>query len=256
MEYDDRDRFLRMAEDYDRVAPILVPRYDFLQEEMLALAELSERSAPRVADLGAGGGRFLERALAAYPKATVWWVDSSEAFRSVAQRRLERFGGRVHYVLSPIEADWESQIETPLDAVFSMSAIHHLDSAGKRCLYSRAAAVLAPGGWLCNCDEMKGFSEEGYRASLEYWVRHVAANRGRFLALDAGAADGMLQHFRRWTERNVTNFGQPKTKGDDLHDPVADQLGWLRGAGLEAVDLYVKDHLWCLIGGRRPQGVA
>lgn len=251
MEYDDRDRFVRMAKDYDRVVPVLVPRYDFLQEEMLALARLGDRAAPRVADLGAGGGRFLERVLAAHPRATAWWVDSSEGFRSVAQRRLERFGDRVRFVLSPIEADWESQVEMPLDAVFSMSAIHHLDSAEKRALYARAAAALAPGGWLLNCDEMKGFSEESYRASLEYWVAHVHASHDRFLALDPAAAQGMLTHFARWTERNVTNFGRPKTKGDDLHDPVADQLDWFREAGLQAVDLYVKDHLWCLIGGHK-----
>jgi hypothetical protein len=56
----DRDRFFTMAETYDKVAPLLVPAYDFLQNEALKIPALQANSAPTVIDLGAGSGIFLE----------------------------------------------------------------------------------------------------------------------------------------------------------------------------------------------------
>ena len=48
---------------------------------------------------------------------------------------------------------------------------------------------------------------------------------------------------------------EPKTKSDDLHEDYASQLDWLHEVGFAHVDLFIKYHLWCAIGGRKIQTI-
>ncbi len=251
MDASDRERFVRMAEDYDQMAPLLVPKYEWLQQQMLELAGIAAMEEPAVVDLGGGSGRFIERVLEANAGATCTWVDSSEAFLAVARRRLDRYGSRVRYIVSKLEADWGSQVDGPADAICSMSAIHHLERAEKRELYARCRELLKPGGWFINTDEMKSLDQAAYRATLLFWARYVDEQMAKVPAELADHARNWRAHFENWKLRNIDGIDQPKTKGDDLHDPVLDQVQWLREVGYADVDLYVKYQLWCMIGGRR-----
>ncbi len=248
----DRDRFLTMAEDYDRMAPALVPMYDWLQEEMLRLLQVEALEAGCLVDLGAGSGIFLEKALACNPQLTGVWVDSSPAFRTVAERRLARFAERMVYIASPLEASWEAQLTLPVRAITSMSAIHHLEREEKHTLYQRCFNLLVPGGWFVNCDEMQTLSRAAYRASLEFWLRYVDDAPSRLPADQQEAYAGWRAHFAGWKTRNLDHFDEPKVKGDDLHESFLDQVRWLQEIGFANADLFVKYHLWCLIGGRKP----
>jgi tRNA (cmo5U34)-methyltransferase len=252
METDDRQRFEHMAEDYDQMAPILVPMYGFLQQEMIRLADLASLSRPRIVDVGAGSGLFLEKALAICPQADCYWVDSSEGFLKVARRRLSRYGRQVTYILSPMEAEWQRQVGGPVDRIFSMSAIHHLERHEKRALYVACFDLLNEGGWFINGDEMKTLDEAAYRASLAFWVRHIETQAERVPPALVENTRRWCGHFEGWKRRNIERIDQPKTKGDDLHEPFVDQVQWLKEIGFDSVDLFVKYHLWCVIGGRKP----
>lgn len=246
----DAQRFLAMADDYDRMAPLLVPMYDWLQQEMLRLLRVEEL-AGRLLDLGAGSGRFLERALKRNPALHGVWVDASPAFLAVAQRRLAPMADRMTYLLSTLEDPWEDQLGGPVQAITSMSAIHHLESDDKRALYQRCHAALAPGGWFLNCDEMMTLTREAYLNSLHFWVEHVDAARERLTPAELPAYDRWAAHFARWKSRNIDHAADPKQKGDDLHEPFLTQVDWLREIGFGGADLFVKYHLWCVIGGQK-----
>lgn len=247
---EDRLRFERMAETYDAVAQYFVPRYDFLQNEMIRAAGLAESEQPVVVDLGAGGGGFLERVLEARPDARCYWVDSSVAFRAVAERRLERFGERVTFIHSRLEDPWEEKLPERPDFIFSMSAIHHLESGEKKRLAARAFETLQPGGWFINTDEMRTLNDDAYFRSLVYWVRHVESAEVPPELRDA--AVGWRAGFERWKARNIENFGAPRHLGDDLHESFLLQLDSLKDAGFTNADCFVKFHLWAMIGGRKP----
>ena len=88
----------------------MVPGYDFLQNEVLAMIDVG--APPRFAlDLGAGSGIFLEKIMALFTNVQCLWIDYSDDFRDVAQRRLERFGSRVSFHLSRIEDPWQDELE-------------------------------------------------------------------------------------------------------------------------------------------------
>ena len=245
-------RWFTMAEAYDQVCRHLVPHYDFLQERELEIADLPNDREVVIVDLGAGSGTFLERALGRYSRARGYWVDYSEEFERVARSKLAPFGDRVSYVISRFEGAWEAQIGEPADLIHSMSAIHHLDAAGKRDLYRRCLRALNPGGWFLNVDEMKTLTKEGYLNSMRRWVEHVAHGAEGLDAELLPYYEVVSVHFDNWERRNVLGIDEPKGPGDDLHESYVDQVGYLREAGFQDADLFVKLHLWSIIGGRKP----
>jgi ubiquinone/menaquinone biosynthesis C-methylase UbiE len=248
----DKNRFMSMAADYDLMVPHLLPQYGFLQEEMIRQTGLAHLSHPRIVDLGAGSGLFIEKLLDRNPDAACWWVDSSAAFLEVARRRLERFGDRVRFMLCPFEEPWEKELGDPADCIFSMSAIHHLEHDEKRSLYRRCFEALGDGGWFVNTDEMKTLYDDAYLASLHHWVLHVDTSGGSIPAELQEQYRRWNAHFDRWKHRNIDRIDEPRSKGDDLHEGFVEQVRWLKEIGFVEVDVFVKYRLWCSIGGRKP----
>jgi ubiquinone/menaquinone biosynthesis C-methylase UbiE len=245
----DKNRFFTMAETYDRMAPYLLPCYDYLQNESIHLTSLTARVNPIVVDLGAGSGHFLGKVLERNQTARCYWIDYSDDFLVVAKRNLEKHGDRVTYVLSSFEGNWMGQVKERPDFIFSMSAIHHLTNEEKRDLYARCFEKLADKGWFLNIDEMKSVDEEAYRKSLAYWVSHVRNAAADIPQEDRSMYDQWRFHFDKWEERNIKNIDRPKQKGDDLHESYLTQIEWLKEIGFKRTDLFLKHHLWCAIGG-------
>ena len=251
---EDRERFSTMAETYHRMCRKLVPNYDFLQDELLRILPFGKSEALQVVDLGSGSGILLERILTLFRKAKGFWVDSSEDFLKVAKSNLERDGFRITYILTKLEDPWESRLEGRVDLIVSMSAIHHLSSQQKKRLYERCYDVLNHGGWFFNVDEMKTVYGDAYLRSMLFWIEHVEQSRTRMDREDMPYYEKWNEYFTRWRIRNVDCMDHPRAEGDDWHETFADQLEWLREAGFVNTDLFVKYHLWSLIGGQKVAG--
>lgn len=247
------NRFQQMARDYDTMAPILVPHYGLMQSVMLDYLKLEDADHPVVVDLGAGSGRLLERVLHRNPAARCYYVDMSDAFMAIAKEKLQRYNGQMQYVLSDFENGWIDHLPEKPDYIFSMSAIHHLENHAKQDLYQRCFDFLNPGGWFVNIDEMKTIYLDAYYNSLQYWVRHGEEQGKRLSARYLDLFRKWQDHFKKWKARNIQGFGMPKSKGDDIHESFIVQMAWLRECGFTQVDLFLKIHLWCIIGGKKNQ---
>jgi tRNA (cmo5U34)-methyltransferase len=252
MDQDHPNRFVTMARDYDEMAPYLVPQYNFLQNSVVEFLNIKNLSQPIVIDLGAGSGLFLERILSKNKTACCYWIDSSEAFLEIARQKLARYENRVEFILSSMETAWEQQISQSPDFIFSMSAIHHLENDEKMALYQKCFDLLAEQGWFVNIDEMKTVYDDAYYNSLLYWVRHVDEGLSLVPKEKRDLYFKWTGHFDKWKTRNIDNFGQPKIKGDDLHETFTLQMQWLKAAGFNNVDVFIKYHLWCIVGGQKP----
>ena len=117
-----------------------VPGYDELQERVAAATAGLE--AQRLLELGVGTGETARRVLAVHPDARLTGFDASAEM-------LER--ARVSLPPDRVAALSVSRLEDPLPAgpfelVYSSLVVHHLAAAGKRDLFQRVAAELAPGG--------------------------------------------------------------------------------------------------------------
>jgi len=246
-------RFQTMAEDYDILAPVMVPYYGFMQSLMMDYLRIEEANNPVVVDLGAGSGSFLERILQRNSSAQCYYIDLSQAFMKVAKKKLQRYQDRIHYILADLEDGWSDRLPVNADYVFSMSAIHHLENHEKQRLYKCCFDLLNPGGWLVNIDEMKTIYADAYFNSLYYWDQYGQAQGKRLHGKYLKTYWKWQDHFRQWKIRNIGNFGQPKKKGDDIHESFLLQMAWMKEIGFQQVDLFGKIYLWCIIGGKKPK---
>jgi tRNA (cmo5U34)-methyltransferase len=128
-----------------------------------------------------------------------------------------------------------------------MSAIHHHDADEKQSLFARCYEALLPGGTFINGDEYRPESDAEYVALLEDWSAHMhsALERGDIPAFFKDTLD-------YWHNRNIRRFREPKQSGDDCHETVAAQLGYLLDVGFEqAQSLWAKE-LWAVVIANKP----
>jgi tRNA (cmo5U34)-methyltransferase len=118
-----------------------LPRYDELQEQVAAACAGLE--ARRALELGTGTGETARLVLSALPGARLVGIDESPPMLEQAKAALPA---------SRVEELRVARLQDPLpegpsfELVFSALAVHHLDRAGKRDLFGRVRAVLAPRG--------------------------------------------------------------------------------------------------------------
>ena len=198
-------RYLDRADGYPRRA-----------EGESVMLEHVPRDASRVLDLGTGDGRLLGILLAERDRTRGVGIDFSEPMLEAARRRFagdDRIELVEHDLAQPLPALGR------FDVVVSSMAIHHLEHARKRSLYSEVFELLDPGGVFANFDHVASPTER----------LHVAF----FAAIGEPLAD--------------------QDPSDRLLD-VESQLGWLRELGFDDVDCYWKWLEMALLIGVKPAG--
>jgi tRNA (cmo5U34)-methyltransferase len=226
------------AADYDAAGPLIHPFYDEVHQAVAAALPFATGDAVRIADLGGGSGRLAERLLERFPHATVTLVEPSAPFQDLARGRLKRFGERAQFVPLRAQQAW-SEATGPLDAVVSTSALHHLDGDEKNAVFAAIRAALEPSGVFLNGDEYRPPSDATYLAWLEAWGEHM---RSHLAAGSIPATFGDI--IDRWEQRNLGDFGGPRSSGDDCHETVEEQTARLYGAGFARVETLWNERLW------------
>ena len=128
------ERYLELMHDE-------VPRYEELEDETARATDGVD--AATILELGVGTGETSRRVLARHGGARLVGIDASAEM--LAEANVPGTDLRVARLEDPLP-------DGPFDLVVSCLAIHHLDSAGKRDLFERIAAVLADGGTFVLAD--------------------------------------------------------------------------------------------------------
>ncbi|MGA4729160.1 class I SAM-dependent methyltransferase [Micromonospora taraxaci] len=225
------DVFDAVAGTYDEARRRLIPCFDSFYGTAVQVAAPPLRAAlaagrtPEVLDLGAGTGLLSLLLAAAVPGVRLTLVDGAPAMLARAADQLDERS--VPYLT--VHADLADELPPGrYDAVVSALAIHHLDDAGKRVLYRRAAAALAPGGVFVNAEQVAGPTPELDRRYDEVWMQQIT---------ELGASPEEIAGSRARMRHD-----RPAT--------VTDQCQWLAEAGLVDVDCYFKEWRFAVFGGR------
>jgi tRNA (cmo5U34)-methyltransferase len=188
-----------------------------------------------VVDLGAGTGAAARTILDYYPAARAVLADYSPQMMAQGAVELEPYAGRYAYAEFDLSAggDWPAAIPPQVDAVISSLAVHHLNDARKQSLFAEIIVHLAPGGWYLNYDPVLPPDP----VVEEAWLR--AGDR----------RDPTAAHKRehRTPEEQLRYENHVR-----YMVPLDRQVGFLRAAGFEGVDVFWKELDFVIYGGRRP----
>lgn len=185
-------------------------------------------------DLGAGTGAAARAVLDRYPSSEAVLADYSPQMMDEGRRALADYEGRYRYVEIDMAAGhWPADLDGGLEAVISSLCVHHLTDERKQGLFQEVFERLVPGGWYLNYDPVSAEDP----AVEESWQR-VHDRRDPEAA--AKRANRTPEEQARW-ENHIRHI-----------IPLDPQLGFLRSAGFEAVDVYWKELDHVIFGGRRP----
>jgi tRNA (cmo5U34)-methyltransferase len=186
-------------------------------------------------DLGAGTGAAARTILDHFPRANAILADFSPQMIAQGGTELAPYAGRYEYVEFDLAQSgaWPAAIPDPVDAVVSSLSVHHLNDARKRDLFAEILARLAPGGWYLNYDPVTPPDP----VVEEAWLR--AGDRRDPSA--AGKRENRTPEEQFRYENHVRYM-----------IPLEPQVGFLRAAGFEGVDVYWKELDYVIYGGRKP----
>ena len=197
------------------------------------LLPFEEQDSFTFLDLGAGTGSAAKAVLQRCPNSTAILADFSAQMMDAGKEELTQFAGRFRYVeFDMATGDWPAEIPTTLDAVITSMCIHHLPDHRKESLFTEIFQRLAPGSWYFNYDPVT--AEDPAVEAL--WER--VNDR------EDPAAAHKKQH------RNAEELRRYENHVRYLI-PLDRQLGYLRAAGFEGVDVYWKRLENVIYGGRR-----
>ncbi|MFJ5550841.1 class I SAM-dependent methyltransferase [Streptomyces sp. NPDC093225] len=209
------------------------------EERFTVIADVVEhialdRPAPLVLDLGSGPGALAALLADRLPGAEVLAVDADPLLLELGRAH---YGDRVRYVRALIGAPgWlaELELDRPVDAVVSATALHYLSESALRGVYRELAGQLRPGGVLVNGDHIGPDSAFLRELALDVGRRHAERNLS-FTHEDwqswwsGAAADPELAPFLTCD----TDSAHPPCEGNDL--PVSAHVALLREAGFRHV---------------------
>ncbi len=187
------------------------------------------------ADLGAGTGAASRVILDRFPRASAVLADFSPQMMAQGVRDLEPYAGRYRYVEFDLarSGPWPEPIPDPVDAVISSLSVHHLNDTRKRELFAEILARLAPGGWYLNYDPVAPPDP----VVAEAWLR----------AGDRRDPEAARKREHRTPQEQLRYENHVR-----YMIPLRPQLGFLREAGFEGVDVYWKELDYVIYGGRKP----
>jgi SAM-dependent methyltransferase len=148
---------------------------------------------------------------------------------------LAPYEGRYRYVEFDLAKPgrWPDGIPDSAPAVVTSLAVHHLKDERKQQLFTEIFDHLAPGGWFLNYDPVTPPDP----VTEEAWLR----------AGDRRNPDAAHKRAHRTHEEQLRYENHVRYMA-----PLEPQLGFLRAAGFEGVDVFWKELDYVIYGGRRP----
>jgi tRNA (cmo5U34)-methyltransferase len=201
---------------------------------MASLLPFGEQEAVTFLDLGAGTGAASRAILGRYPRSTALLADFSAAMMSAGERELQPFTGRYRYIEFDMSAGpWPAAIPAALDAVVTSMCVHHLPDGRKQGLFTEIFEHLVPGGWYLNFDPVRAEDpvvEAAWARVNDHRDPEAAVKRRHRTPQEQARYDNHVRYLI----------------------PLNRQLGYLRSAGFQGIDVYWKNLENVIYGGCRP----
>lgn len=208
-------------------------------EIMLRVLKARDAELETFVDLGCGGGALARAVLSEFPGARGVLIDFSEPMLDAARTQLESYGDQLQFIHADLAAsNWQTKLDSPVDAIVSGYAIHHLVHERKRALYGEIFSALNSNGMFINVEHV---------ASATPWLE---------AQFDELMIDSLLAHHTatktgKTREQIAYELVHRPDKVANILAPLETQLQWLRETGFQDVDCFFKVFELAVFGGRR-----
>ena len=212
------------AADYDREIRRMIPGYEEMLREVVALLDDVLDEDALVVDLGAGTGALARTILDGIPRARALLVDIDPAMLEVATARLASHAARVQVR----KARFEDPLP-PCDAVVASLALHHVaDVDAKRALYKQLRGALKPGGILLSADAVVHPAGPEHDRVFRVWTAGMFDH-----GIGPGEAEAL---FAQWSN-------------EDTYQPLSVELALLADAGFKRPECFWRRGPVAVFGG-------
>lgn len=212
-------------------------------DTMLRLLSAGQEQIHTFLDLGCNDGVLASAILGEHPDASGVTIECAEQSLEAARQQLHPHGAQLAFAIADIGTpDWVQAIagHGAFDAVISGFASQHLPSPRKRAFFDEIHHILKPGGIFVLMEHV---------ASATRWTEEI---------LD----DYMI--YAVFGEQLRKSSGKPRAQvardffassaGEALETaPLEVQCDWLREAGFQSVDCYLKVSEMAVFGGQKPE---
>jgi tRNA (cmo5U34)-methyltransferase len=200
---------------------------------MAELLPFDEAASATFVDLGAGTGAASRAILERHPRSTAILADFSAEMMGAGEAELRPFTGRYSYVEFDLLAGaWPATIPAAVDAVVTSLCVHHLPDERKRSLFSEIFDRLRPGGWYLNYDPVR--AEDPVVTAV--WTR----------VIDQEDPEAARKRHHRTPDEQARYENHVR-----YISPLDVQLGELRSAGFQGVEVWWKRLDYAIFGGYR-----
>lgn len=223
---------------YDLDMDVLHPNRARMASVVCEVLPFDKAENVRILDLGVGTGYLSQRIIETFPHARIVAVDVAELMIDKAKLRLKNHLSQVTFQVSAFQ-ELPDKISTlsPVDAVVSSFALHHLYREEKLTLFRYIHSLLKPHGWFVNCDIFKTAD-----AMLE----------ARFRRLHYQGIQERTRKIKR-QEKTLDQIsselaGKERKDGDHLLF-LTDDLQLLAEAGFRTAECFWKEYREAVYGG-------
>jgi len=236
--WDDSD-----AQDFIDYGRYFVPDRELQLETICSL--IPPTSAPcHIVDLCCGEGLLSRALLDCFPECHVHGFDGSQRMIQHAVEMLVGYGDRFEAKLFDLATSSWYELPSPVHAVVSSLAVHHLNQQGKQALFEDVMRCLEPCGVFIIADLVQPVTRLGIRLAEKSWSEVV---RQRSLELD-----GNLKAYECFRDEHWNFYSDPNPDPIDMPSPLFDQLKWLEKAGFVDVDVFWMKAGHAIFAGRKP----
>jgi len=220
-------------------------------ELMVRLIADTQERVLRVLDIGCGTGSLILTVLEKFQEAEVYGIDFDPTLLALAEKRLAKFGKRVHLIQTDLrDESWLQSVPVLMDAAVSATALHWLSKAQLAQLYGQLGKIICPGGIFLNADHVCSSNSRIQTG----WQEHIEQMRKKQGDSDADDWEGFWDAYGEALEIDIRELRKKFTEpweGSEEGLPLEWHFEKLRKSGFEAIECFWRLDCDAIYGGIR-----
>ena len=206
----------------ENVYPLIIPKYNEINDMIVSLLEFNPEQEIRFADLGVGVGRLTKRIFDIFPRATIFGIDSQQQILNHSRLLLSEHKDQYIPILNDLEnSSWINDL-SEINAIVSAFSLDFLPLDRHQQLINDSYTKLQPQGRWVTCEFFRSEDSIINRIFHDVEIKFV----------HKALKDGII------TQEQIDQIAQLSfLKKPHFVCTLETKINWLRNAGFEKIEV-------------------